>query len=177
MVALSSHRKVLKKNVERTRQLIKTIDKTIEHLQGTKKMKETEFYHGFGKEKQAEYEKQLIERFGDRVKVTIAESHKRVKQWTKSDWDRSNKEFDAICKELTERLRQNHATNSKEVQELIRRHCQWMSQFWTPDQKGYTIHSQLIIDSDLRQAYEAYDSQLPEFIAKAIQEFAERELI
>src|SRR3990170_4535706 len=59
MVALSSHRKVLQKNLERTKKLIKTIDKTIEHLKGTKKMKEQEMYYGFSKEKQAEYEKQI----------------------------------------------------------------------------------------------------------------------
>src|ERR1700730_18418323 len=40
IVALSSHRQILQKNLARTRKLIKTIDETIEHLKGTKKMKE-----------------------------------------------------------------------------------------------------------------------------------------
>lgn len=57
MVALSSHRQVLQKNVEKTRELIKTIDKTIEHLKGTKTMKEKEIFSGFSDEKQAEYER------------------------------------------------------------------------------------------------------------------------
>ncbi|HEX5221708.1 MAG TPA: MerR family transcriptional regulator [Verrucomicrobiae bacterium] len=35
--ALRSHRKVLEKTVTRTRTLIETIDKTINHLKGTKK--------------------------------------------------------------------------------------------------------------------------------------------
>src|SRR5689334_2313491 len=35
--ALESHRKVLRKNLSRTRKLIETIDKTIGHLKGTKK--------------------------------------------------------------------------------------------------------------------------------------------
>src|SRR6266852_4949617 len=39
VAALESHRKVLRKNLTRTRQLIVTIDKTIEHLKGNKKMK------------------------------------------------------------------------------------------------------------------------------------------
>jgi len=34
----------------------------------------------------------------------------------------------------------------------------------------------MIMDSDLRQAYEAYDPRLPEFAAAAIKVFAEREL-
>ena len=45
--ALRSHRKVLEKNVTRTRTLIETIDKTIQHLKGTKKMKSEELFTGF----------------------------------------------------------------------------------------------------------------------------------
>src|SRR5438552_969575 len=45
--ALKSHRQVLEKNVTRTRTLIETIDKTISHLKGTKKMKNEELFTGF----------------------------------------------------------------------------------------------------------------------------------
>src|ERR1043166_1279301 len=45
--ALKSHRQVLEKNVARTRTLIETIDKTIRHLKGTKKMKGEELFTGF----------------------------------------------------------------------------------------------------------------------------------
>jgi DNA-binding transcriptional MerR regulator len=45
--ALRSHRKVLEENVTRTRTLIETIDKTIKHLKGTKKMKGEELFAGF----------------------------------------------------------------------------------------------------------------------------------
>jgi DNA-binding transcriptional MerR regulator len=45
--ALRSHRKVLEQNVARTRTLIETIDKTIQHLKGTKKMKNEELFAGF----------------------------------------------------------------------------------------------------------------------------------
>jgi DNA-binding transcriptional MerR regulator len=45
--ALRSHRRILEKNVTRTRTLIETIDKTINHLKGTKKMKSEELFAGF----------------------------------------------------------------------------------------------------------------------------------
>ena len=57
LVALCSHREVLQKNLERTKELIGTIDKTIQHLKGIKTMEDKEMYTGFSKEKQAEYEK------------------------------------------------------------------------------------------------------------------------
>src|SRR5258708_28731588 len=45
--ALQSHRKILQKNLTRARRLIETIDKTIQHLKGTKKMKGKELFAGF----------------------------------------------------------------------------------------------------------------------------------
>src|SRR5688572_12915026 len=47
IAALRSHRHVLEKNVTRTRTLIETIDKTIKHLKGTKKMKSEDLFMGF----------------------------------------------------------------------------------------------------------------------------------
>ncbi|MBC8126040.1 MAG: cupin domain-containing protein, partial [Gloeobacteraceae cyanobacterium ES-bin-144] len=47
VAALQSHRKVLQQNLTRTHELIETIDKTIEHLKGTKKMKSKEMFVGF----------------------------------------------------------------------------------------------------------------------------------
>src|SRR6185312_8774675 len=47
VAALQSHRKVLEENLARTSTLIETIDKTIEHLKGTKKMKSEEMFVGF----------------------------------------------------------------------------------------------------------------------------------
>jgi len=47
IAALQSHRQVLQESLARTRTLIETIDKTIEHLKGTKKMNTEEMFAGF----------------------------------------------------------------------------------------------------------------------------------
>jgi DNA-binding transcriptional MerR regulator/uncharacterized cupin superfamily protein len=47
LAALKSHREVLERNLARTRTLIGTIDKTISHLKGKKKMKTEELFTGF----------------------------------------------------------------------------------------------------------------------------------
>ena len=47
IAALKSHRQVLEKNFTRTRALIDTIDKTISHLKGARKMKSEELFIGF----------------------------------------------------------------------------------------------------------------------------------
>jgi len=47
VAALESHRQILEKSLIRTRSLLETIDKTIQHLKGTKKMKSEEMFAGF----------------------------------------------------------------------------------------------------------------------------------
>ena len=47
LAALYSHQKSLTQQWEKTRQLLKTIDKTIKHLKGKKKMKDQEIFDGF----------------------------------------------------------------------------------------------------------------------------------
>lgn len=47
VAALNSHRAVLERNVARTRTLIETIDKTIRHLKGARKMTSEELFKGF----------------------------------------------------------------------------------------------------------------------------------
>ena len=176
MVALSSHRQVLQKNIEKTKELIRTIDKTIEHLKGTKKMKENELFSGFSKKQQAEYEKQIIERFSKQGKAHIEESKENMKKWSKTDEENLNKEMIVICKELTFLLEQNFKPNAKEVQTVIRKHFLWLSKFWTPTKESYAGHGQFIADSELRKAYEIYHARLPEFLSEAIQVFAKNEL-
>lgn len=174
--ALASHRKVLQKNLETTKKLIQTIDKTIEHLNGTKKMKDKEIFAGFSKEQQAEYERQIIERFGESGKAHIEESKKNAKKWSKADEENFKSEFEDICLELARLLKQSFKADAKEVQSAIHRHYAWLSKCWTPTKESYAAHGQFIADSDLRKAYEAYHPQLPEFISEAIQIYAKKEL-
>ena len=176
IAALESHRKVLRKDLARTRKLIVTIDKTIEHLKGTKKMKSQEMFVGFDPKQQAKHEQYLIDRFGEGARKNIEQSKRKVKNWTKADWEKSGAAFDAICKDLVALMGRQLADDSREVQGVIRRHHQWLRQFWTPTRESYAGHSQLIADSDLRKAYEAYHPQLPEFLALAIMVFAKEEL-
>jgi DNA-binding transcriptional MerR regulator len=176
VAALESHRKILRKNLAETRRLIQTIDDTIEHLKGTKKMKGQELFAGFDPAQQARYEQQLIDRFGDGMKERIEQSKKKVKNWTKADWEKSGTAFVEICQDLARLMGEGLAEDSPEVQAVIRRHYEWLKRFWTPDRESYAGHSRMIEDSELGKAYEPYHPQLPKFIAAAIRIFAEKEL-
>jgi DNA-binding transcriptional MerR regulator len=176
IAALESHRKVLRRNLARTRELIVTIDKTIEHLKGTKKMKSTELFVGFSPEQQARHEGYLIERFGAGTKDVIEKSKQKVKDWSKGDWEKSRATFDALCKDLAGIMAHGEASDSAAAQGVIRRHHHWLSQFWTPTRDSYIGYSRLVLDSELRRPFEAHHRDLPEYAAEAMTAFAEREL-
>jgi DNA-binding transcriptional MerR regulator len=176
LAALRSHRKALQGDLVRIRKLVETIDKTIEHLNGKKKMKTEEMFSGFSPEQQAKHEQYLINRFGEGMKESIALSQMKVKDWTKAEWQQSANEFVEICKDLVGLMGQQCPVDSREVQEVIRRHYHWLKRFWTPTAESYAGHSELIVDSELRKAYEVHHPQLPEFIAAAIKVFAKAEL-
>jgi MerR family transcriptional regulator, thiopeptide resistance regulator len=176
IAALESHRQVLRQNLARTRQLIGTIDKTIEHLKGKKKMKSQEMFAGFDPQQQARHEAYLIDRFGDGMKAGIAQTKRKVKDWTKADWEKSGQTFAAICQDMAGLIGRQSSGESREVQAVVRRHYDWLRQFWTPTRESYTGHTLLIEDSDLGKAYAAYHPELPRFMAAAIRLFATKEL-
>lgn len=179
MAALSSHRTVLQKNMERTKELIKTIDKTIEHIKGTKKMKDHEIYLGFSKEKQSEYQNYLINRFGENAKASIDESLANFKNLSKEKFEQSKKEWDEICKDLVKQQKNKASADSSEVQKIIQRHYDWLKGYWTADRHSYAQLGEQYIGFEWKKAFEPYDSahpKLAQFLAEGMKIFSEKEL-
>lgn len=177
--ALSSHRIILQKNVERTKKLIKTIDKTIEHLKGIKKMKDHEIYLGFSKEKQNAYQKYLINRFGEKAKNSMEETLVNFKNFNKEDFEKSKTEWDEICKDLVKQWKNQANANSSVVQKIIQRHYQWLKNYWTPDRDSYPQLGEQYMGFEWKEAFESYDSEHPklaQFFAEGMKIFAEKEL-
>jgi DNA-binding transcriptional MerR regulator len=177
--ALSSHRQVLLKNLQRTRKLIKTIDKTIEHLKGNKKMKEEDLYCGFiTKEEQAEYLSYLKNRLGDDHPY-FAEAERNVKNWTKADFAHYKQESDADMKKLAELMAKHFAPSSPEVQALVKKVYQWIKGFWTPDRESFIGLGQMYTEFAWKKFFGKYDPHHPrlaKFLAEGMKIFAEREL-
>ena len=101
--ALRTHREALIKERARMGELVSTIDQTLDKLKGgkrmTTKMKDKDLYQGFAPEKQAEYEEYIKNRFGVDNEAWL-ESQKHTKKFTKADWEKNGKEWDAICRQM-----------------------------------------------------------------------------
>ncbi len=175
--ALKAHRARLENEVKRHRQLLRTIDGTIAELEGAKTMASEEMFSGFSPEKQKQYEKDLVDRFGPGVQTKIDESKQRVKGWTKADFEAATERWNAFLESLGVLARDGKAADSAEVQALIPEHRAWLEQYWTPVRESYIGLGRLYADHpDFRKQFDAVEPGLADFCAEAMRVYAEREL-
>ena len=177
--ALMTHKEALLSKVDRLQELVKTIDKTIKRINGEVTMKDKEMYQGFSPEAQAEHEAYLVNRYGEKVKKHIVEAKLNTKDWTKSDWDQSFVEWDAICQELKRLVDAKSLPSSNEAQEVVQRHYDGIKKFWTPDHDSYLGLTASYLGLEWKAAFEKYDDHHPrlaKFLADAAEVFAKRNL-
>lgn len=175
--ALKSHRDQLVKETERTEALIRTIDKTLAHLQKEAPMKEKEMYMGFDPKKQAELERDAIARWGEPAREKIAESKRRTKDWKKEDFEKVHRDYDELHRGFSAALASGLTADSKGVQELVRRHYAVVNCFWTPNRESYIGLGRTYCEHpDFRKIYDAYNPKLAEYLAEAMRIYAERSL-
>lgn len=174
--ALESHKKILSQSLNQTKNLIKTIDKTIAHLRGKATMKSEELYYGFDSEKQKQYEKELVEK-GIVTQESMDDYMEKKKDYTQKDHEKFIKEGELINQEFIIAINKNLKPSSKEVQEIVRRHHAWVG--WNPTKEKYIGLSQLYQTPEFRKFYEKLNPNYPnflEFMVEAMVIFAEREL-
>jgi DNA-binding transcriptional MerR regulator len=173
--ALQSHKKVLEESLDRSQQMIKTIDKTISHLRGKEKMKDKELYYGFDSEKAKEHERTLVEK-GIVTQEFMDECNKKIKKWSDKEKNDFIVEGENIMKALVAALEKKLQPSSTEVQALMRRHYDWIELSWTPTKESYIGLTDLYQTPDFRVFFDTRHPELLDFIVKSMKIFAEREL-
>jgi hypothetical protein len=71
---------------------------------------------GFDPKQQAKHEQYLIDRYGEAMKESIAQSKEKVKNWKKSNWESAGAAFNEICKDLVVLMGRQLPRDSREVQ-------------------------------------------------------------
>lgn len=177
VTALESHRSRLEGELERHHRLIRTIDETIDELRGDTNMTNTNPFKGFSPEKQAGYEKEIVDKFGDQGQAHIDQSKVRVAKMSPEQMDAAKAEGDEINKALVACIDAGDAVGSDKVQALIARHHAWVSLFWTPNEEAYIgLGNQYTDHPDFRAFYDAYDKRLVDFLSAAMKVYAKSNL-
>jgi DNA-binding transcriptional MerR regulator len=162
IAALHSHRRALSCEWEKIGRLLKTIDKTIKHLKGKKKMKDKEMFDGFNiglvklKEGQpySQAEKIVVQSVKNPTK-----NAEDVKKRGKAYYDNIVKTAHALFKELSSCIEKGLDPADGEVQKIIKKHHQL-----------YAEHP------EFRKQLDPFHPELAVFMAAAMKIFADREL-
>jgi len=179
--ALYSHRKSLNQEWEKIGQLLKTIDKTIKHLKGKKKMKDKEIFNGFNitlvkKAKEGESYFAAEEIVGKSVK-NPTKNTQDVEKRGKDYYDNTLKTAHAIFKDLVHCIKKGLAPASDEVQRIIKKHHTFAEQTHAANQEVYKALAQLYQEHpEFRKQLDPFHPELAVFMAEAMKVFADRKL-
>ncbi len=169
LTALYSHREALKRDWEKIGVLLKTIDKTIKHLKGKKKMKDKEIFNGFievtkGKGTESYFAAEEI----------VGQSEKKTER---PDAGTIIKTAHKIFRELVKCIEKGQKPASDEVQLLIKKHHAFIEQIHAAPKQVYKAYAQLYQEHPaFRKQLDPFHPELAEFMAKAMKLFADGEL-
>ena len=178
LAILAEHRAMLADRVDRSRQLLRTIDRTIAELNGEGTMKDKDFYRGFSPEEQARHEEELIEQLGEgsRDEIETGKAH-----WAMQ----GDKAFQAALEQggkaelaLAEHFLAGDAPDAETAASALEQHRKWIGLMWgdrecPPDRFG-GIADLYLSHPGFRERYEAHGTDFTDWLASAMKAHAAR---
>lgn len=180
LAALNSHRKALSQEWEKIGLLLETIDKTIKHVKGKKKMKDKEMFDGFNitlvKVKEGEPYSEAEKIVVQSVKKPT-QSAEDVEKRGKTYYDNITKTAHALFNELAQCIEKGIDPASNEVQKIIKKHHAFTEQTHSATKEVYKAMAKLYAEHpELRKQLEPFHSNLATFMAEAMKLFADQNL-
>ncbi len=175
--ALKAHRELLIKKRERLTKIIKSVEKTIDSLEGGKAMTKREMFAGFD---MSEIERH-IEKYADEVKEKYGhteayrESMEKTSRYKKEDWNRIMKNSADIYIKLAALLEQDPADPA--VQKLIEDYRQFITDnFYHCTREIFRGLGELYVnDRRFTKNIDQYKPGLAKFMSEAIKIYCEQQ--
>jgi DNA-binding transcriptional MerR regulator len=130
LAALEAHRAELVARMNRSRRLVRTINRTIAELKGEGSVKDKDLYQGFSAEKKAVYEAELIERFGPGMREKLDQSRAAWEQLDDAGKQARMAEYGQVEQGLAALMRVGEPPESEAAEELLARHRSWTAAMW-----------------------------------------------
>lgn len=172
--ALYSHKQSLTHEWKKIELLLKTIDKTINHLKGKKKMKDKEIYYGFnlvkrGKGNEPYFTSELI--------VLGSIRNPTIEKQEDSFYENIDKRANDLFRKIKSSMEKGLQPTSSEVQLIIKAHHAFIDEFSLATIEVYKAYAQLYREHpDFRKQLDPIHPKLGEFMAKAMIWFADNTL-
>jgi DNA-binding transcriptional MerR regulator len=162
--ALESHKSNLRKRIAQMERLIATVDHTILHIQGQKAMSQKQLFQAFSDEQQAEYEKEIAEKYDA---ATVKASSKKWKAYSAAEKQRIADEGNAVYQDIL--LAMPNGAASPEAQACVERWRRHIEYFWTPNEEQLLGLADLYNDDPRFKAnFDKVDPHLAEFLRAAV---------
>ncbi|KAA2264889.1 MerR family transcriptional regulator [Solihabitans fulvus] len=177
VAVLRNHLRWLREEQRRLGTLAATVSNTINQLEGGDIVAPDDLFEGFDTERQARYEAELVERFGEGAQAHIDETRRKRAGWTKQDYDGFQREVVELDEGFAALLDAGVPPTDPRAQELTERHYRFVCRSWTPNAKSYAGLGQLYVDSpEFRERYENIRGGLAEYLRDAMAAYAETRL-
>jgi DNA-binding transcriptional MerR regulator len=174
---LRDHRQWLAERVERSRQLLQTIDRTIAELNGDGTMDDKDLYKGFAPEKQAEYEDWLVDRFGGDMRQRIEGSRAKLSSLDKDAMAARLAEGEAASVALARAFKAGASPDDTANDPLLARHHAWIAAMWDKacPPEAYAGLADLYREHpDFRATFDKNGAGFTDWLAAAMKAYAAR---
>lgn len=174
---LSEHREWLDQRIKRSRQLLRTIDRTIAELNGEGTMGDKDIYEGFAPEKQAEYEEWLVDRYGGEMRERIEASKAKLASLSEEGLKARLAEGEAASHALAEAFKAGAEPDDPANDPLLTRHHNWIAGMWDracPPQAYAGLADLYLENPDFRAMFESQREGFAEWLAAAMKAYAAR---
>jgi DNA-binding transcriptional MerR regulator len=175
--ALQAQRDKLALEAKRYARLVRTIDRTIADLNGENAMRNAELYKGISAEKQAEYEKWLVEKYGGDMPERIAVSRKKYDSLSQAEKDALNTELAEVETAWADAMKNGVPADSKSLDPLLRRHRDWVAAMWNkpcPPEAYSGLADLHLGHPDFVSRYEAFGEGFSDYHAASMRAYAKR---
>ncbi len=177
LTALRTQRDRLAAEAKRYARLVRTIDRTIADLNGDSAMRNAELYKGVSAEKQAEYEKWLVEKYGGDMPDRIAVSKKKYESLSDAEKAALNDELMEVETAWADAMKNGVPADSASLDPLLRRHRDWVAVMWNKpcSPEAYAGLADLHLSHpDFVSRYEALGEGFSDYHAEAMKAYARR---
>ena len=177
LATLAEQRERLAAEAERYALLVRTIDRTIASLKGDRAMRNADLYKGISAEKQAEYEKWLIDRYGGDMPDRIATSRKKFDALTDAEKARLNEDLADIETAWAEAMKKGIAADASSLDPLVGRFAEWVGFMWgrpCPPDALAGLADMHLSHPDFVARYEAIAEGFSDYHAASMKAYAAR---
>ena len=175
---LRRHHRWLLAEQERFATLARTVSATISQLEGGT-MKPEQWFDGFeiDSERQARYEEELVERYGEEVRTEVTASKIRMRGWSEEKSAAVQRQWAEVGTRIGALLDEGVPPDDPRALDAFDAHYRWICHFWTPNRESYTGLGQLYFDApEFKDQFEAKRSGLAAYLRDGIAAYAARRL-